>query len=282
MAKQMACTLCGYVGEVKQKARGNGLVEFILWWFFIVPGLLYSIWSRGGKGKSVCPKCGNEHLIPLDSPQAQKLMADNPNISKESLEPEKSSNKTRNIMIGVVVGVLILLVIAISTSMDDARERMEKENRSAQQTEQNAKTIAQKDLPAEPQARIETIVKNVGAYEVTLFGKNPNAKAVAPFEVIINTDAGSCALAKQINFDVMKALFTDEIAKKNIARVRFNARKYVSTSLGGSDAKELPSKAWAESGPTNFFKVLIQMGTGDSNSKTMERQTWGKELENCK
>lgn len=136
MTKQMACTLCGYVGEVKQKARGNGLVEFLLWWFFIIPGLLYSIWSRGGKKKSVCPKCGNENLIPQDTPLGQKLMAEqqnNPNISKTSLVPEKTSNKTRNVMFGVVIAVFVFLMIAISISVDDAKKREVTENANVPQ-----------------------------------------------------------------------------------------------------------------------------------------------------
>jgi len=281
MAKQMICTLCGYAGAPNKKTKGNFLIEVILWLFFLIPGLIYSIWRLSSK-QDVCAKCGNTNVIPQDSPQAQKMMAEqrnNPSISKDSLEPEKTSTKTRNIMLGVVAGVFILVIIAISTSIDDAKERKNQESSIQPALQGNA---VQQNLPTEPKARIETIVKNLGAnYEITLFGKNPNVKAIAPFEVIINTDAGSCAFAKQMNFDVMKALYSDSITAKNIARIRFNARKYLSTSLGGDDAREMPAQGWQESGPTNFLKVLTQMGSGDLGSKKMERQTWGKELESC-
>lgn len=287
MTKQLICTLCGYAGSPKKKTKGNFLIEVILWFFFLIPGLIYSIWRLSSK-QDICAKCGNASVIPLNSPQAQKLMAEqrnNPDISKESLEQEKTSNRTRNIMLGVVAGVFVLLTIAISTSIDDAKERKNQEASNIQSAEQKSevKTVVQ-NLSAEPQARIEAIVKNLGAnYEISLFDKNSNvgSKIKPPFQVVINTDAGSCALAKQMNFDVMKALFTDVIAKKNIAKVRFNARRYISTSMGGDDARESTDKTWNESGPTNFFSVLTQMGSGDSNSKTMARQTWGKEMEGC-
>jgi len=52
--------------------------------------------------------------------------------------------------------------------------------------------------------------------------------------------------------------------------------------MGGDDARESTDKTWADSGPTNFFKVLTQMGSGDLKSKTVERQTWGSEMEGCR
>jgi type II secretory pathway pseudopilin PulG len=281
----LICTVCGYAGEANKKARGNGLVEFILWWFFIVPGVIYSIWSRGGNGKNVCQKCGSEKMIPLDTPMGQKLMAEqrnNPDMQIAPPAPQKTSQVGLYVMLIILGGVAVSLIISFSTYKKDAEksENELKAQQSAQSTQQNK--LAVQNLPTEPKARIEAIVKNLGAnYEVALFGKNPNAKPVAPFQVVVNTDAGSCALAKQMNFDVMKTLFTDATAKKNIAKVRFNARRYISASMGGDDARESTDKTWAESGPTNFFKVLTQMGSGDSKSKTMERQTWGSEMEGC-
>lgn len=279
----LICTLCGYAGEANKKARGNGLVEFILWWFFLVPGIIYSIWSRGGNGKNVCPKCGSTTMIPVDTPMGQKLMAEqrnNPDMQLAPQAPQKTSRVGLYIMLIILGCVAVGLIISFSIYKKDA-EKSENELK-AQQAVQPAQSKPAQNLPTEPKARIEAIVKNMGTnYEVALFGKNPNVKAVAPFEVIINTDAGSCALAKQMNFDVMKTLFTDAIAKKNTAKVRFNARRYISTSLGGDDAREMPTQGWQESGPTNFFKVLTQMGSGDSKSKTMERQTWGSEMEGC-
>ncbi|EKE22205.1 MAG: hypothetical protein ACD_7C00020G0013 [uncultured bacterium] len=281
----LICTLCGYAGEMNKKARGNGLVEFILWCFFLIPGIVYSIWSRGGAKKNVCPKCGSENMIPTDTPMGQKLMAEqqnNPEIQIAPQVPQKTSRVGLYIMLIILGSVAVSLIISFSTykiQTEEAEGKLAKTQQAVQPVESK---VAQ-NLPTEPKERIETIVKNIGAnYEVSLFGKNPNVKAVSPFEVVINTDAGSCALAKQMNFDVMKALFTDAVAKKNIAKVRFNARRYISTSMGGDDARESTDKTWADSGPTNFFKVLTQMGSGDLKSKTVERQTWGSEMEGCR
>lgn len=280
----LICTLCGYAGEMNKKARGNGLVEFILWCFFLIPGIVYSIWSRGGAKKNVCPKCGSENMIPIDTPMGQKLMAEqqnNPEMQIAPPVPQKTSRVGLYLVLIILGGVAVSLIISFSTYSRQAEEA-ESQLVKAQQTVQPVESKVVQNLPTEPKERIETIIKNMGAnYDVTLFGKNPNVKAVTPFEVVINTDAGSCALAKQMNFDVMKALFTDAIAKKNIAKVRFNARRYISTSMGGDDARESTDKTWTDSGPTNFFKVLTQMGSGDLKSKPMERQTWGSEMEGC-
>jgi|GEM_PF-1036011 len=284
MANQI-CTLCGYAGEMNKKARGSGLVEFLLWCFFLVPGVVYSIWSRGGNGKNVCPKCESTTIIPLNTPMGQKLMAEqknNPSIQVQA-QTEKSSNRARNFAIFGAISFVVLIVVSIN-STENVTNKVESQQASqpAQQAVSQNKPTAQ-NLPTEPKTRIEAIVKNLGAnYEVTIFGKNPNAKPVAPYEVIINADAGSCASAKQINFDVMKALYTDTIASKDIARIRFNARKYLSTSLGGDDARESTSKTWAESGPTNFLIVLTQMGSGDISYRDMEKQTWGNPTDGCK
>lgn len=284
MEKELVCTLCGYAGEPNKKARGNGLVEFILWWFFLIPGIIYSIWSRGGNKKNVCPKCGSENMIPQDTPLGQKLMAEQPSIpqmSPEQLAMQKKNNRRNLLVVGTILFCIFILPLIIGALVID-RKSPAGNNSNVQPAVQENKPVVQSNLPTEPKARIEAIVKNLGSnYEVAIFGKNPNVKPIAPFEVIVNTDAGSCALAKQMNFDAMKALFTDPIAKKNIAKVRFNARRYISTSMGGDDARESTDNTWAESGPTNFFKVLTQMGTNDSNSKVMERQTWGREMEGC-
>ena len=283
MAKELVCTLCGYAGEAKQKARGNGLVEFILWWFFIVPGLIYSIWSRGGSKKSVCPKCGSDKMIPQDTPLGQKLMSEHPKPTKEAIEQSKQeeANRAHNrkvlwIVLGCFFGFPIILGLIFGGS--------DKKDNNVEPT-LHEETPAKADLPTDPQERIEAIVKSLGEnYEITIFDENSNvgSKIKSPFQVVINTNAGSCALAKQMNFDIMKALFTDAVARRNIVKIRFNARTYISTSLGGADGREMPVTEWKESGPSNLFKVLSQMGSMDLSSRKMERQTWGKELEGCK
>lgn len=43
--------------------KGNGWIEFALYLFYIVPGILYSIWRRSGP-RNGCPTCGKATLIP--------------------------------------------------------------------------------------------------------------------------------------------------------------------------------------------------------------------------
>jgi len=75
MAKQSICTTCGYVGKSKKITKGNILIEIILWLFFIIPGLIYSIWRLSTR-YTACPSCMGQNMIPVDSPVGQKLMAE--------------------------------------------------------------------------------------------------------------------------------------------------------------------------------------------------------------
>lgn len=68
----MICASCGTRGEPKTITRGSILIEFILWCFFIVPGLIYSIWRLSSRGKG-CPSCGNTGMIPVNSPIGKKI-----------------------------------------------------------------------------------------------------------------------------------------------------------------------------------------------------------------
>ena len=45
--------------------RGNTMITILLCCMFIVPGVIYSIWRRGGSG--ICPACKKEALIPYES-----------------------------------------------------------------------------------------------------------------------------------------------------------------------------------------------------------------------
>ena len=69
------CPSCGYKGKVWAKNRGSIGIEIVLWLFLLIPGIIYSIWRSGGK-ISKCPNCGNENMIPVDSPRAKQLIDD--------------------------------------------------------------------------------------------------------------------------------------------------------------------------------------------------------------
>ena len=70
----MVCPNCGHYGPTQTKTRGSLLIEIILWICFIIPGLIYSIWRHTSR-KQVCSACGNESLVPADTPVGRKLLA---------------------------------------------------------------------------------------------------------------------------------------------------------------------------------------------------------------
>jgi|SRR3990172_10351963 len=72
-SKQYVCTVCGYVGKPLYKVKGSVLIEILLW-FFLIPGLIYSIWRLTSGKQWLCPTCNNDSLIPVDTPTGQKLV----------------------------------------------------------------------------------------------------------------------------------------------------------------------------------------------------------------
>jgi hypothetical protein len=56
------CTHCRTHSNTAVR-KGNGWIEVVLYFFAIIPGLIYSIWRRSGKLNG-CPTCGNATLVP--------------------------------------------------------------------------------------------------------------------------------------------------------------------------------------------------------------------------
>lgn len=73
MAKTQICSQCGRKGTPKNHTKGNILIEIVLWLFFLLPGLIYSIWRLTTKQK-VCPYCLAPAMVDLDSPRGQELV----------------------------------------------------------------------------------------------------------------------------------------------------------------------------------------------------------------
>jgi hypothetical protein len=67
------------MGVTGIKKSGETWLELILWFFFIVPGFIYSM-CRIGYAKRSCAMCGSLNVIPWDTPAAQKIIKqlDNP------------------------------------------------------------------------------------------------------------------------------------------------------------------------------------------------------------
>lgn len=56
------CNFCQhYTNDANMK--GSGWIELVLYLFYIIPGIIYSIWRRSGE-PNICPLCNSVGLIP--------------------------------------------------------------------------------------------------------------------------------------------------------------------------------------------------------------------------
>ena len=65
------CPNCGALGGSRMRQRGSFLTEVGLWLFFVIPGIVYSLWRLSTKER-VCAICGHPGVIPSDSPRARQ------------------------------------------------------------------------------------------------------------------------------------------------------------------------------------------------------------------
>lgn len=67
------CATCGSVGKLKNVTKGHFLIELLLWLFFLLPGVIYSIWRLSTR-YSACRTCLSPYVIPVDSPRGKELL----------------------------------------------------------------------------------------------------------------------------------------------------------------------------------------------------------------
>lgn len=69
------CSNCRtYVSVPKKEMPGSFGVEVLLWFFYIVPGILYSMWRRNEDNwKPVCANCDSKNFVPVSSPEGRRL-----------------------------------------------------------------------------------------------------------------------------------------------------------------------------------------------------------------
>ncbi len=69
---EMYCSHCGITGVPKTVTKGSTVVEVMLWFAGLLPGLIYSIW-RLNSHHVACPSCHQAGMIPANSPRALDL-----------------------------------------------------------------------------------------------------------------------------------------------------------------------------------------------------------------
>ena len=51
-------------------------MELFLWLFFLLPGLLYSVWRLSQRKKDACPSCNREGMLSLHTPFGARIYQD--------------------------------------------------------------------------------------------------------------------------------------------------------------------------------------------------------------
>ena len=69
---EMYCPHCGIAGIPRTITKGSTLVEVMLWFAGLLPGLIYSLWLRNSR-HAACPSCHQAGMIPANSPRALDL-----------------------------------------------------------------------------------------------------------------------------------------------------------------------------------------------------------------
>ena len=117
MNQQMICSNCGHIGSAKGAVKGSMGIEIVLWLFFIIPGVIYSLW-RGSSRHKVCSVCASGNLIPIDSPNGRRLLeAQGKTIEKVQAEakatPMAGSTKLLLWVGGIIGGIFLIAVFSV-------------------------------------------------------------------------------------------------------------------------------------------------------------------------
>lgn len=146
-------------------------------------------------------------------------------------------------------------------------------------------------LPATPKSSLEKIKEvannaTAGKAEVTVWSGDEFANEEnKPYEVVINYSfdhsISSCQSAKSVSYEIMKALYSDADARKDLRRVLVTIPYYLRTSLGSSDGIPLAEKN-SFTGPTNYWSVMSDPRfAGEHETGEPENRTWGYLFGKC-
>jgi len=70
---EKVCVLCGERVMPRKKTSFSVIIFILLLMLWIIPGLLYLGYCMS-KSREVCPNCGGEQLVPINSPAARRII----------------------------------------------------------------------------------------------------------------------------------------------------------------------------------------------------------------
>lgn len=73
-AKDRYCQHCGAIGPARKHTKGSFVLEVVLWFCLLIPGIIYSVWRLTSR-EWVCGTCGVPNTIPIDSPIAKAALS---------------------------------------------------------------------------------------------------------------------------------------------------------------------------------------------------------------
>jgi hypothetical protein len=154
MAEQKLCTVCGAVGTTKRSMKGSLLTELLLWCFFLLPGLIYSIW-RHSTVAQVCRNCGSPAVIPLGSPVAQQTLAGRRTTTGQAPSQASTAGASASKVIAGVVAAIALLALIVwaSTGTSTTTTHLDPSSRPVSNTGQS------KTLPVADQGYVRASIQ---------------------------------------------------------------------------------------------------------------------------
>lgn len=176
-------------------------------------------------------------------------------------------------------------VVVIKEQKSEESQGVKKDNAPEEKvTEQKTE-----DEADDPIKKIEENIKQVSdKFEITVWDSKSNfAKSTTPppYEVIVNAgkgDISNCDSAKVVSFQVMKSVYSDNSINDKISRVIFASWGNLRVSLGSEDGVKMDWSP-AMAGPTNFWKVMMQVAPYENETGSLNQRTWGNFISNdCK
>jgi len=69
---KIICRDCGENEQAKIITKGNIIIEILLYLFYLVPGIIYTLW-RVSNRYPACPNCESKRIVLLESKAGKKL-----------------------------------------------------------------------------------------------------------------------------------------------------------------------------------------------------------------